>query len=535
MKLKTSLTVLSLLASFNIMAKYRKITPNFDIKLDRIGKINDGILSINRDTKIKQSNSFFSTAIDEAILKTARDKAIKYLEENQEERNHKFKSEAAFLDFKQIFLSGQYSNTTKIDTKNGPRTLSSIYASVEDLGFSLVEQDKFESRLKSYSNMYELLPEDIKIQLVIPKYIIDIGGLEYNFTILYGLLNNIRDIPLVLIDLYPAEYKLNCEDEIGYKAPMSPASSNNVADNSARCSASDYHSDGLYKNSDYALKYNTTCMKDQGNRGTCVAFVINAAIETQGYVKDGKAFNLSEQFTYFNGEIMGGSSNGKNGRYDYGLNTNKTLKVLDKENASLQLETRWAYNPSWSMANNINSNDKWSNSCDAYNGEKCTNRAFQATESKESCGWFCTNWVYTVPSMSSSYDFEVTDYDNFWSSWNKDGSLDQAISYVNAGKPVIAGFTVRNYMWQKASSSGDGYIRYQDHNDSNEGGHAFLIIGFVKNADLPDGVTNAREEGYFIVKNSWGITAGDCGYLYIDYKYMRKEATSLHTISSKRP
>ena len=91
------------------------------------------------------------------------------------------------------------------------------------------------------------------------------------------------------------------------------------------------------------------------------------------------------------------------------------------------------------MADTINSNDKWSNSCDGYDGDICTNRAFQARETKESCGWFCTNWIYTVPSMSSSYDFEVTGRNSFWSSWNKSGSLDQAITYVNAGISVIPG------------------------------------------------------------------------------------------------
>ena len=180
------------------------------------------------------------------------------------------------------------------------------------------------------------------------------------------------------------------------------------------------------------LKYNTTHIKDQGNRGTCVSFTINAAIETDGYTKDGKAYNISEQFTYFYGEILGGSSSGKRGRYDYGLNSNKTLKVLDNENASLQLETRWPYNPSWSMADTINSNDKWPNSCNGYDGDICTNRAFQAKERKESCGWFCTNWIYTVPSMSSTNDFAVTGRNSFWSSLNKSGSLDQAITYVNA-------------------------------------------------------------------------------------------------------
>ena len=49
-------------------------------------------------------------------------------------------------------------------------------------------------------------------------------------------------------------------------------------------------------------------------------------------------------------------------------------------------------------------------------------------------------------------------------------------------------------MHVKASSSGNGYVRFQDHDDDKIGGHAFLLIGFVKNADLPSGVSKARKK-----------------------------------------
>jgi C1A family cysteine protease len=32
------------------------------------------------------------------------------------------------------------------------------------------------------------------------------------------------------------------------------------------------------------------------------------------------------------------------------------------------------------------------------------------------------------------------------------------------------------------------------------------------------------EEGYFIVKNSWGTDSGDCGFYYLDYGYDKGHA-----------
>ena len=144
---------------------------------------------------------------------------------------------------------------------------------MEDLGFSLIEEENFENRLDSYKNIYKLLPEDVKDLVVPPSRIKDLAGVEYNFSIIYDRLKLIREFPFITINPYPKEYEPNCSDEIGYQAPMSSTGINNVADNSARCAPADYHTNGLHRNSDYPLKYNTTCIKDQGNRGTCVSLL----------------------------------------------------------------------------------------------------------------------------------------------------------------------------------------------------------------------------------------------------------------------
>ncbi len=48
----------------------------------------------------------------------------------------------------------------------------------------------------------------------------------------------------------------------------------------------------------------------------------------------------------------------------------------------------------------------------------------------------------------------------------------------------------------------------------SRGGHAMLIVGYVKDAPVP----------YFILKNSWGKNKGNKGYYYLSYDYMREYA-----------
>ena len=488
--------------------------------------------------KISTKNSLFFERAQKSITNKAKRKAIDFFDKNPNERQAKFRTEDNYKNFKKVFLKESIKDDKIIGLGTKQKMLTNHHDSVIDLGFSILSETDFTNRLSSYKTIYEILPFHIQEQIDSPNVIEDLNELEYNYTIIYSNIQNFDELPINVDPIiYPANYVQHCEDEIGYQAPMSASGRNDVADNSARCDEVDYDNKGLYINNDYPLKYKTTCIKDQANRGTCMSFATNAAIETQSYVHEGEAYNLSEQFTYFYFEILGGSTNGKAGRYDYGVSAERSLNVLKKEEIKLQLESRWAYNPSFNMSDTMNSNNKWSGSCTNYSGQMCTNRAFQATENEESCGWLCTNFVYTVPERSTqnSETFQITDRNNFWSIVNKEGSLDQAIVYVNAEIPVIVGMDVRAYMFDKASEKNNGYIRYKTENDEVMGGHAMLIIGFVKNADLPAGVTKATQKGFFILKNSWGIDAGDCGYLYLDYALLKKDVTSLHTISTRRP
>ena len=60
------------------------------------------------------------------------------------------------------------------------------------------------------------------------------------------------------------------------------------------------------------------------------------------------------------------------------------------------------------------------------------------------------------------------------------------------------------------------------------GGHAMLIVGYDKSK------TTYPEE-YFIVKNSWGTSCGQSGYIYLSYDYIRTYAKYGYYITGVKP
>jgi len=108
-------------------------------------------------------------------------------------------------------------------------------------------------------------------------------------------------------------------------------------------------------------------------------------------------------------------------------------------------------------------------------------------------------------------------------------TLQNAIVLLAADVPLIVSMAITDGF---ASTVGSGpYIRPIP-NDPVRGGHSMQLIGFIPNGSLPARVARAAEQGFFIVKNSWGINAGDCGFYYIDYVYMRDHFYYLNFITT---
>lgn len=448
----------------------------------------------------------------------ARQKAINFLEQNNEERTHRFGTTAEFSDLKKNILAGKYSSQ-EIYNKKYQKMFSSQSAAIEELGNSILKSENFADRLKTYSFIYKNLPSDIKIKIDAPIEIQQSAELDYNFSVLYNEIETSNQAPFSdpFSDLKESSI---CDFEVGAKSVYGDGdNADDLGDQSAKCSLDAFNPKGLMLNNHFTLRDHQTCVKNQGGRGTCVAFTINAAIETQHSFNTNVQINLSEQFTFAFGKIYSESGND---RYQYGLKNENTLEAFIDNGVTLQLEKKWWYNSSMNMGDYNRSTKRFPNSCDNYEGSICTNYSFQAKEEEVD-----NVLVYTLPSRSRN-GYQVTDYVNLYNVFDKRGSLLTVVSMVNAGVPVLAGFDVREYYLNKRDAN-RGYVRFQRHNDANLGGHGALIVGYISNNNLPRGVKEAEENGYFIIKNSWGLT-GDCGYDYVDFKYLRKEITSLHSI-----
>lgn len=388
-------------------------------------------------------------------------------------------------------------------------------SNLAEYGSTLADSDN-DSNIKSvYASAYKLIHPERRRAFKTPKEVFKLKKSEAK-VYLAQVLKVIGHYTFIPYEPTSPGWKWDCDDEIGQQKV-------GAGDSAGRCQTSEFHPDSLFTHAnttDFPLKYYHTCIKSQGSRGTCVAFAINAAVESALMVKENKAYNLAEQYTYLYGEVYSNHS----GRYSYGLNTGNAVKKMDTKNVKFQYERYWEYNPSSSIDDK--SGNIYPDSCVGYNGEMCTNFAFQGQETISGF-WPFKNYSYTVPYRGTSKNIQIIDRSNIWMSWAKSASLDLAIALTKAKVPLVLSFNVKqNFM----DTGSDGYVYYKSGEDS-VGGHASVILGFVPNSKLPAGVSPAKEKGFFIVKNSWGTWNGDCGYYYVDYKYLRKFAKGIYTIT----
>lgn len=82
---------------------------------------------------------------------------------------------------------------------------------------------------------------------------------------------------------------------------------------------------------------------------------------------------------------------------------------------------------------------------------------------------------------------------------------------LDQGLPVLLGLRIHATWFGQLS---DGRIPVPAADAVALGGHAVLLAGYE------DGGVAAGEDGYFIVRNSWGEDWGDGGYGYLPYAYV---------------
>ncbi len=288
-------------------------------------------------------------------------------------------------------------------------------------------------------------------------------------------------------------------------------------------SGCDVHSPlGLFAGYQWPLKQYVTCVKDQGNRGTCGAFAIVASLETAVAVKYNRRVNLSEQDLY--GQV-------KNWwwptYYGDGVNPDGVWQKMVEKNYVIPNESVWDYNPSYWRGDDA-AKAGYVHSCTNYSGA-CSDTAHQAalycTLSNDLL--FCG---YSSPVNEGNHGFRTTGETEIWDSGDTTSSIHAIGALVAANKTVNIGMDVPPSF---DNPDTNGYVHYVAKDGASRGGHLVTVVGYITNATLAQTLPTAPAGaggGYLIVKNSWGLCWSDGGFVYLPFSWASANVWSASVI-----
>jgi hypothetical protein len=215
-------------------------------------------------------------------------------------------------------------------------------------------------------------------------------------------------------------------------------------------------------------------IRNQRNRGTCVAFACTAVREYLLGEEASVQGDLSEQFLYWNCKQRDG--------YD-GSGTWIRVGMEALKEDGICVEDVWPYNP-----NPVPDNEG--------QGPPPTD------------------------ALEAADDYRVEASSKLRARW-----VDDLRQRLADGYPIAFAVPVYTY-WFTDPIGRTGDIRLPLLTDNKEGGHAMCIVGYEDDADVPGG-------GYFYVRNSWGVGWGSdsplgAGHARIPYAYMEKYANSAY-------
>ncbi len=326
--------------------------------------------------------------------------------------------------------------------------------------------------------------------------------------------------------------------------PILPSCGNDVGDglagdqarNRATCG---FTASGIMSTLAFPMQGHLTCVKDQGERGTCGAFSTTSAIEAHVHQTYAVSTNLSEQHLYNMGTGQWYPRNLTDGIWPYSL-----LKNMEEEAWQLPPEGLWNYNPSISRYEHFvfgpptdgstsptRSVGSLQNSCLRYS-ETCSDTVHQSQmlcldgPDDRYCG-------YTVPEKNPErLGYRVTQHTQLWDPTQRDLSTRLLILATAVQQAPIAWSFLVTPEFQRAAT---GYVPYTIPT-RNLGAHAVHLVGYVGNEQLAlllPKAPPASGGGYFIVKNSWTNCYGDGGYAYVPYdavKVFTNDAVTLDDV-----
>ncbi|GGJ32989.1 C1 family peptidase [Deinococcus roseus] len=412
----------------------------------------------------------------------------------------------------QFLADGNYLFTTTDNAKN-PMPVVTLGEAFKysSLAGSIQHFPQKNNQVLMYQMLYPVVPARDRKQYSYPDPA-KVAGLDTEQISRWNerIASSYRDLLLKNTPQRPLGWTDDPTREVGYLDGSDRARSDSW------CSA--HKAGGVYNNFSWPLKDFTTSVKNQGMRGSCVAFGIISATETQHAFRQLEWVNLSEQAFYNRiTSVWQPREYGDNAdvRYDFDQAVN--------ERYFFALEKEWPYNPSY-LRQEIRDGDTllgYRGSCTGYTDPYCSETAHQ---SQQFCANIGTGFIcLTNPKPVAPTSILPAAQAELWDHRNRERSVAYIILALKLGNSVVASMGVMPG-FDGADANGFGYTRPLNVKWKSRGGHAVHFTGVISNAELAailPGAPMGAGGGYFITKNSWGACWKDGGYIYIPFDYMK--------------
>ena len=381
------------------------------------------------------------------------------------------------------------------------------YSKSQDVGNALAD----------YTLSYSLLPADLKAQADSPDSLkgAALGAVQAAATRLSALLAAVPNLD----GTRPEAGSGGVQNTPGAVSAQT-VNAGNGSDNNGPCTPT-----GLVKTYWFPLKNFVSPIKNQANRGTCWAFSAIGALESRERVQNNNPANLSEQFLVNKVKQDWDSSDDNDGYW-----SDKALQTAVSKGQILPSEAAWTYNPASGRPATT-----YDNTCAGYSGD-CSDTAH---ESRRVCTTvifkFCSYVTvrYSGSGVASSTTTQV------WTS-GKSFDLPRYRLLMSQGYTLLADFPVYEGFRGRVTADGKVSDYTQTMIDDKKmevagsyGGHAVQLVGFLSNDVLSQfgQVSKVGGGGYFILKNSWGCSAGDAGYYYVPADYVSRFFNTLRVLN----